>query len=313
MSREKLISETLQKVSHFDAGEALALSRELLALEATAYDVKYAPRTWDKFVPADTSIDKGAETTSYAMYDRIGTAAVGGNYADDLPRVDVFLKEDVSKIVPLKASFGYNLQELRAAAMARRPLDAKKAQAARESIEDQIDRLAWLGDTQTGLTGLANNANVLASTVITGNWSTSATGDQILADLNKLVAEFYSVSKQVWEANAIAMSPEDYMIVSQKPRASGSDRSVLEAFRAANPGIEFVGASWRLSTAGAGSTKRVIAYRKDPMCVELVLPVRFETLPPQARGLEFLIPCHGRAGTVKVRYSHAVRYMDATG
>lgn len=311
-TREDFLVKLLQEQARFDAGESLALTRQLLAVESTAYDIKYAPRQWDKFVPADTSIDPGAESTSYTMYDRIGNAAIGGNYADDAPRVDVYLGEYTSKIFPLKAAYGYNLQELRSAALAKKPLDSMKAMAAREAIEDQIDRVAWLGDTQSGLTGMANNANVQTTSPITGTWSTAATGDQILADLNKLISDLYTNSLQVWEADSVIFSPADYMIVSQKPRSSGTDRTVLEAFLAANPSIKNVGASHRLTTAGAGSTKRVIAYKKDPQVLQLVLPVRFEALPAQVSGYEFIVPCHGRIGTVKVRYPRAMRYMDNT-
>lgn len=313
MSREKQIQRVLQEVGRFDAGEAAFLTRELLALEARSYDILYAPRTWEQFIPADTSVPAGAETTSYTMMDRVGSAQVGGNYADDLPRVDVFLAEFINSMVPLKAAYGYNLQELRAAAMARRPIDTAKAMAAREAIEDQHDRLAWLGDSQAGFTGFANNASVQTTTVITGNWSTTATGDQILADLQKLVTELYTNSLQTWEADSIAFSPADWMIVKTKPRATGTDRTVLEAFLAANPQIKNVGATHRLTAAGAGSTKRVIAYRKDPMVLQYPIAVRYETLPAQQRNLEFVVPVHGRAGALKMRYPRAVRYMDATG
>jgi hypothetical protein len=313
MSRNRQIQRVLQQISHFDAGESAFLTRELLAMEAQAYDIKYAPRTWEQFIPADTSVPAGAEQTQFTMYDRVGTAAVGGRYSDDAPRVDVFLKEYLAPVLPVKAAFGYNLQELRAAAMARRPLDSAKAMAGRESVEDQIDRLGWLGDTASGTTGLANCADIASSAVITGNWSTTATGDQILADLNKLVSDVYTVSKQVFMADSIAMSPADYMIVSQKPRATGTDRTVLEAFLAANPSIKFVGATHRLTTAGAGSTKRVIAYVRRPDILQLPLPVRFETLPAQERNFEFVVPCHGRVGQLKMRYPLAARYMDATG
>lgn len=313
MSRIDVIQNVLNRVVHLDAGESYFLSRELLDLEARAYDIKYAPRTWEASIPADTTVDPGAETTSYTMYDRVGNARVGGRYGDDAPRVDVDLAEFINPVVPIFDSYGYNIQELRAAAKARRPLDTAKAQVAREAIDDQIDRLAWLGDTQSGFTGLANSAAVQTSSVITGNWSSTATGDQILADLNKLIMELYTNSLQTWEADSVVFCPADYMIVSQKPRATGTDRTVLEAFLAANTKIQNVYVSHRLTTAGSGGTKRVIAYRKDPAVLQLPIPIRFNQLPPEPRNFAFVINCEGRVGALKLRYPRAVRYLDATG
>lgn len=313
MSRIAYLQSALENQIRLDAGESFFLARELIALEARAYDIKYAPRTWEMAIPADTSVDPGSDSTSYTMIDRVGTARVGGRYGDDAPRVDVFLSEFLNPVAPIFDAYGYNRKELRAAAKARRPLDTAKAMAAREGIEDQIDRLAWLGESQMGFTGLANNAVVQTSTVITGNWSSTATGDQILADLNKLIMELYTNSLQTWEADTVALSPADYMIISQKPRATGTDRTVLEAFRAANPSITSVFATHRLTTAGAGGTKRVIAYRKDPAVLELPLPIRFNQLPPEIRNFEYVINCEGVVGALKLRYPRAVRYMDATG
>ena len=50
-------------------------------------------------------------------------------------------------------SYGYSIQEIRRAAMAGMPLEARRATAARQAIDDKIDYIAWYGDTATNLKG----------------------------------------------------------------------------------------------------------------------------------------------------------------
>ena len=44
--------------------------------------------------------------------------------------------------------------------------------------------------------------------------------------------------------------------------------------------------------------------------VELIIPQEFESFPPQARNLSFVVNCHARVGGVSWRYPLAAAYMD---
>jgi len=92
----------------------------------------------------------GAEAITYYQFDKVGMAKIVSDYASDLPRADVFGTKYTSPVESLGISFGYSMQEIRAAAMANRPLATMKANAAREAHERLVDQIGSLGDATSG-------------------------------------------------------------------------------------------------------------------------------------------------------------------
>jgi len=66
----------------------------------------------------------------------------------------------------------------------------------------------------------------------------------------------------------------------------------------------------------AGVTKnslpshRVICYSRNPDIIENVNPIDFETQPAQVEGFQYIIPCRGLTGAVKVYRPNAMVYVD---
>jgi len=98
-----------------DANESIYFARQLEQIRAKAYDVKKVPLNALAFMPVDTSINPGAESITYRQYDGVGMAKIISNYADDLPRSDVVGKEFTSPVRGVGASYGYTIQDIRAA------------------------------------------------------------------------------------------------------------------------------------------------------------------------------------------------------
>jgi hypothetical protein len=66
-----------------------------------------------------------------------------------------------------------------------------------------------------------------------------------------------------------------------------------------------------LDTAGAGSTTRMIAYKKDPAVLKMHMPMPHHFLPVWQTGpITFDIPGIFRIGGVEIRRPGAVRYVD---
>ena len=100
---------------NLDAGETLFFERELENRKAQTYDVIRAPLKAFELIPVSSTAGAGAESIVYEQYDATGVAKMIANYADDLPRADVKGKEFVAKVKSVGNSYGYSLQEIRAA------------------------------------------------------------------------------------------------------------------------------------------------------------------------------------------------------
>jgi len=298
--------------ARMDANDTIALSEALEDAKARTYEDVYPALQARTFFNVDNSVDAGADVFSVERTDFRGEAAVisdDGN-ADDLPRVQVNASKELRSILSMGDSFAYTVHQLRAAAFLGKPLSNRLALAARRVYERKFDEIAAFGFGDSRIsTGLVNDPNVDIKTVITGTWGT-ATAAQILADANKLVKELNVDSKETYSADSILLPTEAYHIMSQTYKSVDSDTTLLQAFLAANPGIQRV-ASWRaLTGAGAGSTNRMIAYMQSPEVAEIIEPQAFEMLPPQARNLAFVVNCHGRTAGGAAFSPLGMAYMD---
>lgn len=303
----------IEASGRLDANEGVFFARQLEAIKAQAYDVKRPKLSAMDIMPVSTSTPEGAATITYRQYDSVGAAQIISNYANDLPRADVTGKEFTSPVRGIGISYGYNLQEIRAANMTGVPLSEKKMRAAMRSHEELINRLAWFGDTEHGLPGFLTNANIPAYTVTadgTGSsklW-TAKTADQIIRDVNGIINQVQTQSKGIHRANTVLMPLEQYAFIASAPRSSTTDTTILAFLQANNPGVTFRAV---LELDGVGGLDKLVAGEFSADNMQLELPMAFRQYSPQQKGLEFEIPCESRFGGVIVEYPLALAIGDS--
>lgn len=292
-----------------DANETAIFARQLEDIDSKLYEVEYPELIGTKIVPVKSDIDPGAEEYTYDVMDYAGRMAPIANYADDLPSSDLQGFEVTTKLKSWGGSYGYSIQDLRRAKMAGRPLENIKAKTQRDIAARQLDEIIFSGYSSLGITGLVNNANVSLVTPITGTW-TSATALQILADLFKLERTAFEASKGVEMPDTLLLPTTRFSLLNQ-PLGDNADKTILDFFKSKSLFVKNVEHSFRLETANvAGTGPRAVCYRKDPTKLEALVPVEFETFPPEAKNLAFKVNAHMRCGGVIVRYPGSMRYMD---
>lgn len=304
-----------QLPNRLDAAESAFLLRQLEFIATRTYDQQFPTLYARRFIPVNNQIDRAATNYTYGSYTAVGIAKLLASYADDLPRADVYVKEFTSPIRAIGQSFGYSIQEIRAAQRANVPLDQKKAQAARRGVEVVIDRILSLGDAASGLVGLINQPNALVYTIPNGTaasplWA-NKTPLEILEDMVNICAFIPTSTGNVEEPNAILLPRAQYTIISTTPMfaTGGSDLTILEYFKRNKPEVS-VGMWPNLDNAGAGGTDRMIAYNRDPEKMEAIIPQEFEQFPPEQRGLNFEVACHARIGGVVFYYPLSMAVGD---
>ena len=301
-----------------DAAENLFFARELEHVRAKSYDIKYADRKIRQLVPVDNSVDPGAEVVTYSQYDRVGVAKLIASYANDLPRADVKGKQFSVEVKGLGSSYGYSVQEIRAARLAGKPLEQRKADAARQAIEDLIDQIGASGNAATGLIGLLNIANAQTYTITAGaggqtRWNfgaTPKTGLEVIKDLNSGVHTIVTVTKEAEKPDTVLLPTSQYAYVASTPLQTGSDTTILDFFLKNSPYIKQVESWEKLAGAGAGATDRMVVYRRDPDALQLVIPQEFEQFAPQLEGMQYTVNCHMRFGGTVFTYPLSAIYMD---
>jgi hypothetical protein len=295
---------------HLDAGETGFIAKQLEHVAAQTYDIKRAPAKARSFIPVDSIVPSGAESFSYDQWDTVGLARLIANYADDLPAVDAFVKRFNAPIRGLGASYSYSLQDIRAVQFSRGRLNEMKALAARDSVEYQIDQLAAFGNVAAGLSGFLNHSAVPLVTPVVGAWTESTSATDIFKDLNKLVNAIVQATKETGIPDTLLLDTESMGIL-LKPTGAEFSKTILRAFLDNNPYIKNIDQWHLLDNANVALTgRRIMAYKRDPVVVQLVIPQEFEQLPPQPKNLSFSVPCHARIGGISFHYPLAAAYMD---
>jgi len=290
-----------------DAGESYFLERQLKYVFTERLKEDRAPAKAMLFLPVNTEVPSGAKTHVYQILRTVGEARVITDYADDLPPVDVVQSEVVGKLISIGHSFGWSIDDLRAAAFAGQPLQTDKMNAAADEVEHTIDRVSSIGDVANNIVGFLNNPNVPVITLPTGSWPT-ADPEQILDDLIHMeetiaTAVFHRADLM---PDTLILDDASWRLC-RKRLNEYSDQSILEVFLKTSATVKNADVWHRCNTVNAGGP-RIVMYRRDPSIVRLIIAQMFEMLPPQANNLYFKVPTHAKIGGVDVRKPYTMAY-----
>jgi hypothetical protein len=181
---------------------------------------------------------------------------------------------------------------------------------ARKGHELAFDDEVALGVPGAKTFGLLNNPNVPVVTTTGGTWA-SAAGLAMLKDMNDIVTTQMVNTEEVEKGDTMLMSIAAYRKITTTYVDAGAtnQRTVLEAFKAQNPGITV--ATWnKLATAGATGGGRIVFYRKSAEVLEFLVGKEFEVLPANQNGAMISFPCISRAAGVSIYYPLGVSYTD---
>lgn len=319
----RMDNETASKFK-LDASESLFISRELTRVRTTLYRTQFAPLKGRLLVPTNTEMAPWERIFEYWEITPVGVAAFITDYSADLPRVDMFMTSASQKVKDLGDAYAFNINELQKASRSKVNLQQQKPLLAREAIEQAIDRIVMYGDAVFGLKGLFNLSGTITYVVPNGasaasEWE-SKTSEEIFADLCGICNGIVTATKEVEQPDTILLPLTSYMLISQKRMfdAGSSDHTILTWFKAQAKesvgtgisGITNIIAVQALETAGSGGVKRMMAYRKDPSKLELLVPREFEQMPPERQNLELVTNCVATCGGIVCYLPMSVSYGD---
>jgi hypothetical protein len=299
---------------NLDADEGIFFERELKYIKSRSYDVLYPELLARRLFPVASEADTGAATITYQSWDHVGMAKLIHQYSQDIPNIEITAKETTRKIYSEAVAFGYSLQEVRNARYAGKPLQQRKASAARRQVLYLENRLAFFGDPESDIppfvgNSLFNQVTIPAGVSTNTEWDTK-TPDEIINDVTLMTKTIRDVSNGVESPNTLLLPEAQYTQISTTPRSSTSDTTILTFLLNSNAWIQEIIPVYELKGAGAGGTDTMILYDKSPDKLTLEIPQDVEFLPPQEKGFMFEILTHARTAGVIVYYPKSVAQGD---
>lgn len=302
----------------FDAQAALGfVISQTTHVEQAVNETVYPDIQYSALIPVDTSAHPWAQTVTYYSSDKFGRAGwINGN-ADDIPIAGTELAQHKTSVYTAAIGYGWGYEEVNVAMMLGRNLQNDDAMAARRAYEEMVDRVALAGDAEKNFDGFLDNAAISPVSATNGDWlGTGTTEDQILQDVNDVVMSTATDTLYTSVADTLLMSPERLNYLATV-RLGDTALTLLEFLRRNNTYTALTGQPLTirgvrgLSTAGAGNTQRMIAYRRDPQVLKLHIPMPHRFLPVYQDGpLHWVVPGIFRLGGLDIRRPKEVRYVD---
>ena len=298
------------------------LTPQLHRIETEVYMTRYPSFDITPYMPVNSDGDMWDVGTLVYSMDNVGSAEFMGGGAFDVPYASTEMAQGTRNFHLAAIGYEWNTQELQRAAKLGRSLSADKAQAAVQAADRFVYGLAMTGrnargEDEKGWTGFVNDANAPTANVPNdgaGSARTfaSKTADQILRDLNEAITAVETGTGETHIANTVVLPTSEYNRIATT-RLSDTGSTVLAFLQANN----VAGASLRilksraLETAGAGGTKRMIAYDNNPQVLRFLLPGPHQFLPAfQKSSLVYEVAGIMNVGGLNVRLPRAMVYRD---
>lgn len=299
------------------------LVQQATLIEPQVYAIRYQDIQYPQLLPVDTSAPEWISSVTYFSLDSVGQANWFNGGAQDVPHAELVREKFESTVSMAAIGYRYNLEELGKAQLLGMNLTTEKANAARRASEEMVDRVAFVGDASKGMLGLVNQTSVTATTAPadgTGSATTfaSKTPDQVLRDINAALTGIFTGSLGAEIADTLLLPYSVLLDLSTRRIDAVNQTTILEWVernniytRTTGQALTIRGLFGYLDTAGAGSTRRMIAYRRSPEVLKMHMPMPFRFMPVwQVGPVLFEVPGIFRLGGVDVRRPAAVRYVD---
>jgi hypothetical protein len=292
-------------------------------IEPTVYQMRYQEIQYPTLVPVDTSAPEWINSVTYFSMDGVGQAQWFSGKAHDMPNVDLSREKFETGVHMAGIGYGYDLEELGKAQLLGMNLTSDKASLARRVSEEKIDQVAFGGDATKGFTGLVNATTPTATTAPadgTGSATTfvSKTPDQVLRDINGQLTGIFTGTLGGEIADTLLLPYSVLLDLSTRRIDAVNQTTILEWVernniytRTTGQPLTIRGLFGYLDTAGAGATKRMVAYRRSPDVLKMHVPMPFRFFPAWQTGpMRFDVPGVFRLGGVDIKRPKAVRYLD---
>lgn len=293
---------------------------QLAHVEERVYETKYTDLQYLDLIPVDYSADEWADSVLFYSWDSKGQSKWIGDKAGDIPMVSTSMAQHDSGVYMQGIGYEYSLPEIQKAMRLGISLDDAKARAALRVSEETTDRVALTGDTEKGMSGLLSYPGVPVVAAPNGAgasplWA-QKTDAEIIADVNNLLTGLYTGTQNTAMADTLCLPTASLTLLSTR-FIDGTPMTLLRFIMENNVYTLKTGQPLKirdvlgLETAGVGSTRRAVAYRKAEEVLKMHIPMPLQFLPPQLVGLQFIIPGIFRLGGLDWRLPLEGRYLDA--
>lgn len=280
-----------------------------------------AAQRYARLIPVNTDIQADVDSAVVKGFeDAVGIGRPHSGTGSDIPLAEVTYGEQVIKVKAGTIGYEYSVVEMQSASRRGVGLSTSKPAAARLAYERHINKVALMGEPETGNKGLLNH-DIPEVATASASWDTGDV-DAIMNDLSNAIGITYDDAITSGDTgmlpNTILLPAKRLRLLNNLRIGANSSMTLLQFMKQNNilaeNGVDVTfEALPELNTAGTDGGERIAIYNKDPSNLELILPKDLEFLAPQARGVDIFTPGWYIYGGVWIKSPKAVTYLDGIG
>jgi hypothetical protein len=302
---------------HFDsAAQAIWIARQVEMLREGLYEIRYPELKSERMIPKEFNIPPGVVDYTARSIDSAGEPEVSRDQPDEIPSVELSTTSTTVSMFNLVLAYQYSDQDIDTAMFAGVPLQPMKAKAVRDQMARALDKIAFLGHVKVpGVKGLLNQSGTTTYTpTATGQGGSKhfdlKSSDDILTDLNALGDQIITDTSEVEEPDTWVLPLTTYRVINRRRVGDGTNQTILKYFVENRDSPITVERTQKLESNMGWTGKRMVAYRKDPSKLQLLVPTLFRQKAPEVRGFKVRVVCQMRTGGVVLWLPKSVAYGD---
>jgi hypothetical protein len=275
--------------------------------------------SWGRDIDLRTDVSIADEVSSYTLsnfaapggINPAGKNWIAGN-ATEIPGIALDIHKKTTPLRLWGMALSWTIIELAKSEQVGRPLDAQKYEGMKIKHGMDVDEMVYVGDAETGATGLLNSAQVAPANAA-DEWA-DADPEDILSGINDIINAGWEKTGYAICPHRLLLPPRQFSMLTRPVTTAGS-KSILtyvseECVANSLNGrpLEIFPVKW-LAGRGADGADRAVAYTKDELFVRFpMVPLRHT--PVEYRGLAQITTYFGALGEVEFVYPETIVYMD---
>lgn len=291
--------------------------------ETKVYEKRYPTLNYGVVVPVLTEGNAWAIGTMFQIVDTTGKAKFISGAANDIPFNQATRSLATHDFAMIGSGWEWNMEEINQASLYGIDLNSSKVTGATQSTEQLLYDICMIGATEKNWTGFTNDATVTRTdAAATGTASSrhfeDKDVDKIAVDINTAFSSIRSTTNEIEWADSVALPPTSFRTLATRRVGAGDGMMTwLEYIRKNNVYTAETGQPMNifpvrdLETAGTGSSKRMVVYRRDVDVIRFHLPMPRRVIGVRQKSLmayeDGLI---ARTGGVEIRLPGAMIYVD---
>lgn len=232
--------------SGFSAAMGMFNPRDLTHKMRRALEEKLPPLSADRIFPIDGEVPPDAISYEQWRYYGAGEAVVyRGGLGEDVPTVTLGGSSFTQDVIFVVSRFQVDFLERLRGGRAGIDTQARKMARARRVLAEKRNKWAWEGNSSYKLYGMLNHPYI-DTAVSTVAYNGDSANDDVLDDFNFWASYSWRESSGASKPDTVVFAIDTFTYLTQTYRSDGSDMTLLEAMKKANPWLK----NWEVADGG---------------------------------------------------------------